>query len=117
MKNILLLLTLMFTVAQGFASNIIEDLSSEKVDFVIENTENYNLFTTVSFDSDNNNITLKTIEEISFIKVLNSKGEVEFQMPVLSSNLHLYMQDFEEGTYDVTLTFKDMDVETKMVIK
>lgn len=116
MKNFIILFSLMFTVAHGFSSNIIEDLSSDKVDFVIT-TENTSIFTAIDYNEETQNISLKTIEDIAFIKVLNDKQEIEFQMPIGSKSLHLFMQDFTEGVYEVLLMIDGQEIQTQMTIK
>ncbi len=121
MKKLFISFLLMFTVSLGFSSNpttlIIEDLTTDVVDFKVYDVENLKLFASIEYLEETQNIVLKTVDNIDFIKVVNAEDEIEFVMPVASNSLHLFMQDFEVGEYDVYLTIDEFEIQTKMYIK
>ncbi len=121
MKKLILSFLLMFTVSLGF-SNIpttlnFEDLTTEVVDFTLHDANHLKLFSSIEYREETQNIVLKTVETIDFVTVINAEKEVQFVMPVQAKNLHLFMQDFETGEYDVYLTIDEFEIQTKMVIK
>lgn len=72
----------------------------------------------VSYNENNEYFSLKAMEEVSFIQILNIDGELEFQLPVHNRMMHLSLKDFQSGDYYLNILFKGQaDYVTTMLTK
>ncbi len=120
MRQLVLTLTLMITVSLGYANSpvgsIIEEINNNSVSFEIP-SDYSEAFVSVVYESNTDNINIKTIDQIAFLKVVDADKEVEFEMPIMASNVHLFVNDFDKGEYQVLMTIDGVQVSTTMVIK
>ncbi len=94
---------LSFTVAANNVdpvSNTTVLLEEEGVTFVVEASLN-SAFKSINYSD--NSFNLQTEDVIQFVQLINNKGEVEFQMPIGSSSVHLSLENFEAGDYSFNL--------------
>lgn len=84
-------------------------ISNSEVVFSVENIEDEDLFINTTFSTKNKSIFLETEAEISFIQILNSAGELEYQLPIASSKLHIDLNDFITGDYDLNILLDGND--------
>ena len=91
MKNLIIILaTLALTSTTTFATTLPgSNISVEALD----------IFTSTSFDADTENLTFNTVEDISVVQIFNNNGDMEFLLPVMSNNVQINKNLFEEGTY------------------
>jgi len=106
-KTSLILLILAFGFTFSYASNELPTTESSysyliknsEVTFSVSNGEDEDQFINTTFSTKNKTIYLETEKEISFIQVLNKDGELEYQLPIAASKLHIDMNDFSSGSY------------------
>ena len=99
MKNLITTLAILtITVSTVFATTTPEVLiSSPEVEVV--SVEHLDIFTNTAFDSTTENLTFDTKDDISIVQIFNSNGDMEFQLPVMSTNVQINKNLFDEGTY------------------
>jgi len=59
-----------------------------------------------SYNQSNEYFSLKTFRDVKYIQVLNSEGELEYQIPVKSNLLHISLENFQDGDYSVNIMFE-----------
>lgn len=64
------------------------------------------LFEVASISEDQNNLDFITTLEVEFIKIFNSKGELEFQLPVSSTKVRVSSNLFDGGKYELGFVVK-----------
>ena len=99
MKNlitILAALTISFTSV--FATTTPETLISNETIEVIS-IEGLEIFNSAEFDAETENLSFTTNEDISVIQIFSAEGELEFQLPVMSDNVKINKNLFDQGTY------------------
>jgi len=74
-------------------------IKNSEVSFSVTNSKDENQFINTTFSTKNKTIFLETEKKISFIQVLNKDGELEYQLPIAASKLHIDMNDFSSGSY------------------
>ncbi len=112
---IVTILTLGVTI--GYSSNDLPTTESaysyliknNEVAFSVQSIEDENQFINTTFSTKNKTIFLETEKEISFIQVLNDKGELEYQLPIAASKLHIDMNDFTSGVYALNILLEGND--------
>ena len=107
MKNLIVLITIfIITVTTVYASTTPEVLiSSPEVEVVT--VADLDIFASSSFDTDTENLVFDTYNEISVVQIFNSNGKLEFQLPVMSDNVQINKNLFEEGNYKLGFVIKD----------
>ena len=60
---------------------------------------NLDFFTSASFDAETENLSFTTDEKISVIQIFSAEGELEFQLPVMSGDVKINKNLFDQGTY------------------
>lgn len=122
MKNILKTASLIATILTlgvtiGYSSNDLPTTESaysyliknSEVAFSVQSIDDENQFINTTFSTKNKTIFLETEKEISFIQVLNDKGELEYQLPIAASKLHIDMNDFISGVYALNILLEGND--------
>lgn len=107
---------LLLVVTAAFSSNDLP-VNENAYSFLIKNSEvsfsvtgaDEEEFLNTTFSSKNKTIFLETIKEISFIQVLNTEGELEYQLPIAASKLHIDMDDFTSGMYFLNILLEGND--------
>lgn len=118
MKNLInLLLTtfcLMLFTTIAFANNG-DPVKSEKLETIFHNKyvklnsgEDTKLgyLALVSYNESNEYFSLKTFKSVDFIQIFNEDGELEYQLPINNSLIHLSLESFNAGNYDVNVLFE-----------
>lgn len=72
--------------------------TSTGVDFMIEaGSLVEDVIKTVNYTDESFN--LQTVENMSFVQLINTDGELEFQMPIGSDSVHISLENFKSGDY------------------
>ena len=103
-------------MTNGFSNNELPTTSSES-SYLIKNSEvsfsvtseDEEHFINTTFSTVKKTIFLETEKKISFIQVLNTDGELEYQLPIASSKLHIDMNDFISGSYQLNILLDGND--------
>jgi len=114
MKNILMLITIAaLSFSTSLSANTIKDPVSEK-NYIFKNQEvelsldnQVAVESVVNVDYKNSFISIETKIEIAFLQVVNPTGEIEYQLPIGSTNLNLSSEDFTKGVYKLNLLLSD----------
>jgi hypothetical protein len=94
---IFLTLILALSTANLFATTNPEVLlSSEKVLIEVAVGE-LAIFTQAEYNAETEVLSFATKENISIVQIFNSEGELEFSLPVMSNNVKINRNLFEEG--------------------
>ena len=99
MKNLITIIAaLTLTVSTAFATTTPEMLiSTDNVTVVA--IGNLDFFTSAEFDTETENLSFTTNENISVIQIFNANGELEFQLPVMSDDVKINKNLFGKGDY------------------
>lgn len=84
-------------------------IKNNEVSFSVLNSADENQFINTTFSTKNKTIFLETEKEISFIQIMNTKGELEYQLPIAASKLHIDMNDFTSGLYHLNILLDGND--------
>lgn len=84
-------------------------IKNSEVTFSVFSVEDENEFINTTFSSENKTIFLETEKEISFIQIMNMDGELEYQLPIASHKLHIDMNDFNSGNYNLNILLEGND--------
>ena len=100
MKNIITTIAIItLTVTAAIANSTPEVLiSAPSVEVV---TVNHEIFTSSDFDVDSENLVFNTNDKIATVQIFNSEGKLEFQLPVMSTNVQINKNLFNSGEYKV----------------
>lgn len=60
-----------------------------------------------SYNESRNYFSLKTFKKVEFLQILNSAGELEFQLPINENLVHISLSDFDAGMYKINLKFEN----------
>jgi len=112
MKNLILItiLTLSF-ISNSFANNFPSAMGDDEI-ILISNSEMIGTLQNASWASalvkmeyidSTKDIAFKAIQEISFVQVFDSNGEMIYQLPVGFRELSLTLTDFDKGSYQINL--------------
>jgi len=120
-KKILLKASMIFMImamgmTNGFSNNELPTTTSAS-SYLIKNSEvsfsvtseDEEQFINTTFSTVKKTIFLETEKKISFIQVLNTDGELEYQLPIASSKLHIDMNDFISGSYQLNILLDGND--------
>jgi len=50
-----------------------------------------------------------THKKVELIQIFTKAGELEFQVPLNSNEIHIALKDFKSGAYEVNLKFENED--------
>jgi len=117
LKNSLTLMLMIFMVTLGYSNNDLPTsdsgesylIKNSEVTFSVLNSEDEELFINTTFSTKNKTIFLETEKNISFIQVLNTDGDLEYQLPISASKLHIDMDDFTSGFYTLNILLDGND--------
>ena len=99
MKNLITLVAVLtITVSSVFASTTPTVLISTD-DIEVVTVDKLDIFTSSFFNTESNVLVFDTHDEISVIQIFNDNGEMEFQLPVMSSNVQIRKNLFDTGNY------------------
>ena len=97
MKNLISTLIIsIFTLTTVLASNNPMTVLSNEIE-----VETINIMNSSSYESAEENLVFTTEANISVIQIFNEEGALEFQLPVMSNQVKLNKNLFEEGTYQL----------------
>jgi len=100
MKTIITILAaLTITFSSVFATTNPEGIliSTEEVEVIT--VGKLDIFNSAEFDSASENLSFTTNDDISVIQIFNAEGSLEFSLPVMSNNVKVNKNLFEEGIY------------------
>jgi len=63
--------------------------------------ESSEIFQSASYDQSEENLVFTTNDAISLIQIYDAEGTLEFQLPVMSNQVTINKNLFEEGTYEL----------------
>ena len=99
MKNLITLITVLtITVSSVFASTTPKVLISTD-DIEVVTVDKLDIFTSSFFNTESNVLVFDTNDDISVVQIFNDKGEMEFQLPVMSNNVQIRKNLFDTGSY------------------
>lgn len=84
-----------------------EILKNSDFSLNVHSAETSALIMSSSYNLATDKLSLTLKKEVSFIEVVNNNGEVEFQLPVDASRIHLSLAQFEKGSYSINLLAYD----------
>ncbi len=119
MKTILFTLFMtILTVSTLYSSSRPEVLLSSP-DIEVITVESLAIFKSTNFDYQTENLIFETNENISFIQIFNKDNELQFQLPIKSTNVQINKNLFEVGDYKIGFMLNgDSKVHfTKVIIK
>jgi len=92
--------------SDGFDSYLIKN---SEVTFSVASAADEEEFINTTFSSEKKTIYLETEKEIAFIQIMNMSGELEYQLPISSHKLHIDMNDFNSGNYNLNILLEGND--------
>lgn len=112
MKNLILTLTAVMIIANTMAASNIGDGDIKLIDvteiLVTGNSDLTESFIQFSeFNEESQDIEFIFDQSIQIIHVMNSKGEVEMILPVMSNEVSIGMSLFEKGSYKMGFQTED----------
>ena len=103
-----ILILAIFTITSVFASTTPEVLiSTEEMTIVDLTTEDF--ITTSFYNNESSNLEFVTTQNISVIQIYNEQGVLEFQLPVMSSNVKINKNLFGAGQYKLGFLLEGQD--------
>lgn len=84
-------------------------IRNSEVTFSVLDSDDEYQFINTTFSTKNKTIFLETEKTISFIQVLNTNGELEYQLPIAGNKLHIDMDDFISGFYTLNILLDGSD--------
>jgi len=78
-------------------------IENKEIVFSIDDSSNEKLFISSKFSSGTKTIHLETTDIIGFLQLMNDDGDIEYQLPVSSKNIHMDISEFTKGTYRLNL--------------
>lgn len=109
MRNLLTILAaLTITFSTAYANTTPEVLiSTAEVEVVT--IEALDFFISSAFDQGSNNLVFDTTQDITIIQIFNSDGKMEFQLPVMSNNVQINKNLFDQGNYKLGFILEGQD--------
>jgi len=97
-----------FTITAAFATIVPEVImSNEELTIVDISTEKFiTSITSTNYNSTDSNLEFVTDQDISVIQIYNEDGVLEFQLPVMSKNVKINKNLFEQGEYKLGFLLK-----------
>jgi len=89
--NIIAVLTISFSSV--FAS------TTPTIDMEAVTIGKLEIFTSVDFDTETENLSFTTNDDISAIQIFDADGTMVFQLPVMTNNVKINKNLFDAGTY------------------
>ena len=101
MKNLIAIFAvLVFTTSNLSASTTpMKIISTDEVEVVL--VDNLDIFSSAEFNKDSENLEFTTNDQISLIQIFDSEGNIEFQLPVMSTDVKINKNLFNAGTSKV----------------
>ncbi len=97
MKNILTFCTaVIFSITSLSAMNVPETLISSP-EVIVVALEEVNIFLDADYNEDSENVEFNTVNEISVVQIFNEAGELQFQLPVMSTQVRINKNLFSHG--------------------
>ena len=97
MKNLITIITVLtITFTSAFATTTPETLISS-ADVEVVSVGNLDIFTSADFDAASDNLSFTTNDDISVIQIFDADGNMEFQLPVMSNNVKINKNLFNDG--------------------
>lgn len=106
MKNLLInLLFLLSFATVSFATanpgELFKLLDNRNVTITLSNADQINVFNTVAFNVQDDNLEFETENDISFVQIFNKSGDLEFQLLVDSNKVKIGKSLFGEEDYKI----------------
>lgn len=91
-------------------------IENSEMSFSVEDKADEMEFLTATFSKEKKTVFLETEKRIEYIQVLNKDGQLEYQLPIESNKLHLDMQDFIPGLYNLNILLEGNEgyIQTKL---
>ena len=101
MKNLITIITVLtITFTSAFATTTPETLISS-TDVEVVSVGNLDIFASAEFDAASDNLSFTTNDDISVIQIFDADGNMEFQLPVMSNNVKINKNLFNDGVSKV----------------
>jgi len=92
MKNFVTLLALTMITFTAAMANVNPTMETVEV-------EQLEIFTSTNFDTASETLDFTTTKDIAVIQIYNEKGELTFQLPVMSNNVQINKNLFGQGVH------------------
>lgn len=89
----------------------------KKVKLNVQFSANYGDVVSVALDEKDNALSFSTVNEMSFVQVLDEQGKLEFQLPVFSNDVIIDLDDFEVGKFQINLLMSDDQMISSTFVK
>jgi hypothetical protein len=105
MKNLFLSLILLLAVSVTASANnndpknTVKVIDDKYVSVSLSNADQTNIFTTVAFNENQNNLEFATKEAVSYVQIFDANGSLEFQLMIDSKKFKLSKKLFDNGSY------------------
>ncbi len=104
-----LILLTMSTAIMADHGPIIKSTDNEHVEWSSDSSMLFEELVSATFNSESEKLNLKTLINVEFIQLIDAQGNLEFQMPIMSDNIHLSLREFDPGLYQLNLLFSGED--------
>ncbi len=106
MKSIILILTasVLFSTASLASTSPESELaiiSTAKVEMSVVNVAQKDFFQVAKYNSTMDALDFVTKDYINYIQIFNNKGELQYQLPVMSNKLKISRKMFKNGAYKI----------------
>ncbi len=101
MKNLITIIAVLtITFTSAFATTTPETLISN-ADVEVVTVGNLDIFSSADFDAASDNLSFTTNDDISVIQIFDADGNMEFTLPVMSNNVKINKNLFNQGVSKV----------------
>jgi hypothetical protein len=77
-------------------------VSSAEVEFSYDEAEYAKYFQPASFSAETNSINFESYQDIKYVQIFNAAGEMEYQLPIMSSKVRISKKMFAKGDYKIS---------------
>ena len=101
MKNLIAIFAVLVfsTVNLSASTTPMKIISTAEVEVVM--VDNLDIFNSAEFNESSENLEFTTTDQISIIQIFDNEGNIEFQLPVMSTDVKINKNLFNEGTSKV----------------
>ncbi len=113
-QELILTLALILTVCAANAktdpfNNDKEIIKTAALSLSVHEASSSDLIESSSYNLKTDKLSISLKQNVAYIQVKDKKGNIEFQLPVDSKKIHLSLDQFEKGSYEVYLLTYNLD--------
>lgn len=108
--------------ADNIKTDIVESISifdGDRLSIYVSHSDHRAYFNNIKYIQSDDQLNMVTFEEIRWIQITNTQGELIFRIPVESKDLNISLNSFEPGMYHLQMLFGDdmKQIVSDLVIK